>query len=428
MQSTKLNSNYYFALVDCNNFYVSCERVFNPKLLNRPVVVLSNNDGCVIARSQEAKKIGLKVGTPAFQCEDLLKKNNGVMLSSNYTLYGDMSSRVMETLSIFSPEIEIYSIDEAFLSFTENPALFEEIGARIRKTVYQWTGIPVSVGIAPTKALAKMANKIAKKETGSGVFVLSGREKTESKLSTFPVEDVWGIGRQYAALLKSHGIDTALKLSRLDDAWIRKNLSVVGLRLVHELRGISCLSLDLITPQKKSICSSRSFSRPVESLNELKEALADYVSNAACKLRQQGSIASAVTVYITTNRFKDGPQYCNSATASFTVPTNYTPDIIIAAGKLLSAMYRKDYKYKKIGVILSGIESADCRQIDLFTSYDSIQKNDRVTAVLDSINKRYGKKSLIFASEGIDQTWQMRREKLSPSYTTKWDELKIVLA
>jgi DNA polymerase V len=417
-----------FALVDCNNFYVSCERVFDPKLRNRPVVVLSNNDGCVISRSQEAKALGLKLGVPAYQCEEILKKSGGVMRSSNYTLYGDMSRRVMETLALFTPEIEIYSIDESFLSLEGIPGNPELYGKKIKQTVYQWTGIPVSVGIASTKTLAKAAQKIAKKESTSGVFVFRNKDETEEKLASFNVEDLWGIGRRYASHLKSRGIHTAIQLSQCDDAWVQENLTVVGLRLVQELRGISCLSLDLVAPAKKSICSSRSFSYPVESFEDLHEALSDYASNASRKLREQNSVASAITAYIETNPFRDVPQYRNSATVTFSVPTNFTPQIIGAAEKILSAIYRKGFRYKKAGIILSGIFPDECRQADLFAPKGSLARHDRVTSVLDAVNKRYGKKSLIFATEGITQSWQMRREKLSPSYTTRWEELKIVKA
>jgi DNA polymerase V len=415
-----------FALVDCNNFYVSCERVFDPKLLNRPVVVLSNNDGCVISRSQEAKALGLTLGVPAFQCEAILKKHNGVMLSSNYTLYGDLSRRVMETLSAFTPEIEIYSIDESFLSLEGIPGQPEQYGEKIKRTVYQWTGIPVSVGIARTKTLAKAANRIAKKESASGIFVLANADETEKKLSSFKVEDIWGIGRRYASFLKSRGIDTALKLAQCDDQWVQKNLTIVGLRLVQELRGIPCLSLDPAAPPKKAICSSRSFSFLVESFDDLREALADYASNAAHKLRKQKSAASAITAFVSTNPFKDEPQYSNSATVIFSVPTNFTPQIIGASEKILAAIYRKGFRYKKAGVILSGIISDNSRQTDLFAPAGSLEHHDRITSALDAVNKRYGKKSLVFASEGIAQSWQMRREKLSPSYTTRWDELKVV--
>jgi DNA polymerase V len=413
-----------FALVDCNNFYVSCERVFDPTLLHRPVVVLSNNDGCVIARSQEAKLLGFKIGTPAFQAESILQRHQGVMLSSNYTLYGDMSHRVMETLSMFTPEIEIYSIDESFLSLFGQKSLYE-YGQRIKSTVYQWTGIPVSVGIAPTKTLAKVANKIAKKE-GSGVYVLDNDKGIKLKLSTFDVEDVWGIGGQYSAMLKAHHIDTALKLSQQKDEWVLKHLTIVGLRLVHELRGESCLSLDLITQPKKAICSSKSFSRPVETFEDLSQSISEYASTAAAKLRAQSSAATLISVFISTNRFKDEPQYGKSATMKLNVPTNFTPHIIRCATSILETIFKKGYKYKKAGIILSGIVDNNHRQIDLFSNPVHLNKQDSISSTIDSVNNRFGRKSIIFASAGIHQDWQMRRAKLTPSYTTRWDELVIV--
>jgi DNA polymerase V len=417
-----------FALVDCNNFYVSCERVFDPSLAGRPVVVLSNNDGCVVARSPEAKELGLVIGTPIFTCEKILRRENGVILSSNYALYGDMSRRVMETLATFSPDVEVYSIDESFICLSGIASPLREYGERIRRTVYRWTGIPVSVGIAPTKTLAKVANKLAKAKGSSGVFVFERREDIIPRLVDFDVEDVWGIGMRYAAFLKSHGVDTALKLSRLDDAWARKHLTVVGLRLVNELRGVSCLSLDLVAPPKKAIASSRSFSRPVVSFGEMREAICDYASNAARKLRRQKSVAFVITAYIATNRFKDEPQYGKSGTIKLSVPTDYTPKILMCAEDILREIYRDGYKYKKAGILISGIVPSDCRQTDLFAPAGRTELESRLSATLDAINRKHGKKSLVFASEGMLQSWQMRRGKLSPSYTTKWDELAVAKA
>jgi DNA polymerase V len=413
-----------FALVDCNNFYVSCERVFAPELRNRPVVVLSNNDGCVIARSNEAKALGFAIGTPAYQAEAVLKKNNGVMLSSNYTLYGDMSRRVMETLSRFTPEMEIYSIDEAFLSLSGIPFPLNEYGDKIRRTVYQWTGIPVSVGIAPTKALAKVANKLSKKS--GGVAVLSDPSYIERALATFDIADVWGIGMQYAHFLKARGIGTALEFIRRDDRWIRKNMSITGLRLANELRGIPCIGLEQNPPPKKAICSSRSFSHPVERLDELIEAVSDYASNAAFKLRRQKSLASALTVYIATNPFKDEPQYGNSATVRFDAPTDRTPDILCLAAAILPAIYREGFRYKKAGIILGGIVSCDERQMSLFADTEKTVKGSKLCEVIDSVNVKHGRKSIVYASEGLAQSWKMRRGLLSHAYTTRWSELKTV--
>jgi DNA polymerase V len=416
-----------FALVDCNNFYVSCERVFDPLLMNRPVVVLSNNDGCVISRSQEAKDLGLVLGVPAFRCERILKEHNGVMLSSNYTLYGDMSQRVMSTLARFTPEIEVYSIDESFLSLTGIQGSLLSYGREIKKTVYQWTGMPVSVGIAPTKALAKIANKIAKKE-GTGVTVLDTDDQIHECLASFPISDVWGIGGQYAEFLLARGINTALKFARQKDEWIQAHLTIVGLRLAHELRGESCIELDLIPSPKKGICNSKSFSRPVESREELMQSISEYATTAACKLRRQKSAASVITVYLATNQFKDEPQYAQSATVKLTVPTNFTPEIIKTASAIMCSIFRPGYRYKKTGIILSGIVSDDCRQIDLFADQQELIKHDRLSAVIDQINRQYRRNSLKFASSGISPGWQMKRKLLSHAYTTRWDELKVVKA
>lgn len=416
-----------FALVDCNNFYVSCERVFDPSLRDRPVVVLSNNDGCVIARSQEAKALGLVIGTPAFQCERLLKSHNGVMLSSNYTLYGDMSRRVMETLSQFAPDIEVYSIDESFLSLTGISGSLEAYAHSIKKTVYRWTGIPVSVGIAPTKALAKTANKLAKKE-GSGVYVLMTPKETVECLASFPISDVWGIGGQYAAFLQANGIDTALKFANQKDEWIRKHLTIQGLRLAHELRGESCLDLELIAPSKQGIGSSRSFSRPVETIEEILQSVSEYASNAAGKLRRQRSAASVITAYLTTNRFKDEPQYARSATMRLSVPTNFTPDIVKAASSVIRDIFRPEYRYKKTGIILSGIVPEDCRQIDLFANRNDLTRNDRISSTVDNLNRKFRRNAITYASSGINPDWSMRRRILTPAYTTRWDELKKVNA
>jgi DNA polymerase V len=418
-----------FALVDCNNFYVSCERVFNPKLEGRPVVVLSNNDGCVVARSNEVKALGVKMGTPAFKSRDLFKKHGVIVYSSNYALYGDMSMRVMRCLENFAQEIEIYSIDEAFISLDKmQPDQVDEFIRRISETVKQWTGIPVSIGVGTTKTLAKIASRIAKKnpEMG-GVFNITDHPYLEKILTSLDVGDIWGIGPRYAKLLNSFGINNALHLKNSDDVWIRKHLTVMGLRTVHEMRGIECIPMELAPAPKKGIMSSRSFGRPVESLDELKESLSVYVSRAAEKLRAQKSAASVVHVFLTTNRHKKNePQYGNSATALLPMPSSYTPELISWAISRLELIYKPGYRYKKTGVFLSGIVPEDQIQLNLFSQDYPHEKNQKLMKIVDKINSRWGTDTLKYASEGTKKEWKMKREKLSPRYTTRWNEIPVV--
>ena len=413
-----------YALVDCNSFYVSCERLFEPGLKNRPVVVLSNNDGCVISLSKEAKALGIKTGTPIYKCRSVLESRGGAVFSSNYTLYGDLSSRVMNTLAAFSPEIEIYSIDEAFLNLKgiEEPLL--NYGRSIKRRVEQHTGIPVSIGIAPTKTLAKAASRHAK--NNSGVSVLDTKKEITGFLAEFDVSDIWGIGGRYAELLKKHGIDTALKLTEKDDAWIKKKLTIVGLRMVYELRGKGCINLETDIPPKKTICSSRSFGKLITEKDELMQALSQYASRAAQKLREQRCSASALTVFIATNPFKDGPQYSNSATAVFNTAENYSPAFIKAAGSLLNRIYKPGYKYKKAGIILADIIRDSSKQYDLFSDYEKIEKRENISRVMDSINARYGRNAINICTGGFNNDWEMRREYLSPAYTTDFNQLKVI--
>jgi DNA polymerase V len=413
------------ALVDCNNFYVSCERFFNPSLEAKPVVVLSNNDGCVIARSNEAKALGIKIGTPFFQCTALLKEADGCYLSSNYALYGDMSRRVYQVLSECTPEIEQYSIDESFLSLSGVRAL-SETGRHIRHMVHQYTGIPVSVGIAPTKVLAKLANRMAKKGSEHrGVYCIESDDDRVRALSSFTVADIWGIGPNYARMLAAHGIDSALRLCECDDHWIKKRLTVVGFRIVQELRGISCLDIETDIEAKKNICSSRSFGTPVTSIDDLFEAVAQYASTALEKLRRQHSAAASVTVFVATNRFKDEPQYGNSATLHFCNPSAYTPAFISAARKLIDVIYRPGYRYKKAGIIISDIVSQDDAPVSLFSSPDDEKRKNRLMKTVDALN-RGGQTRIRMGNTLTRKKWEMRREFLSPSYTTRWDDIVLV--
>lgn len=424
MSSTKPNKSL-FALLDCNNFYVSCERVFNPRLTGKPVVVLSNNDGCVIARSNEAKALGVPMGAPAFQCRDLFNRHNIISCSSNYALYGDMSHRVMQTLTQFTPDLQIYSIDEAFL-LMNGPTPADAL--KIRQTVLQWTGIPVSIGIASTKTLAKVANRHAKKKLPQqGVFILEEEKLIKEVLSDLPVEDVWGIGRQLTVKLRKHGIYTAWELAQAEETWIKKNFSVVVLRTVLELRGISCLSLSEAVPAKKSIICSRSFGRAVTELDELSEALASYTARAAEKLREQGSVASFIEVFLESKRSGEEWVYAPAVQMILAEPTDYTPLLIQKAKEGLSRIFRSGLAYKKNGVMLGGILPHRFFQPNLFAMHKTpVEKQRKLMELLDRTNARYGSGTLKFAAEGLLQPWKMKRDNSSPHFTTCWEDLLCV--
>lgn len=418
-----------FALVDCNNFYASCERVFNPRLEGQPIVVLSNNDGCVVARSNEAKALGIGMGVPEFQIRPLLRAHRVQVFSSNYRLYGDMSQRVMETLEQFCPDLEVYSIDEAFLSlggFAQRN--LTEYGRQIRRTVKQWTGLPVSVGIAETKTLAKIANRIAKRTPDlEGVCDLLACPDRNALLGRVAVEDVWGIGRNHARVLNQHGITTALQLRGVDDQWIRRRMGVVGLRLVMELRGISCLDLEQCPAPKQSLTCSRAFGKLIDSLAEMEEAVSVYTSRVAEKLRREQLAAMVLTVCLTTNEFKEGPQYSNALTLKLPIATDSTTDLIRSALQGIRAIYRDGYRYKKAGVMLTDLVPASQRQADLFDHRDR-RKSKRLMSALDSINDRWGAGTLQYASSGISNAWKTQFHRRSPAYTTDWDALPIVSA
>jgi DNA polymerase V len=380
-----------FALVDCNNFYASCERVFHPVLEGKPIVVLSNNDGCVVARSNEAKALGISMGVPEFQIRPLLRAHHVQVFSSNYRLYGDMSQRVMETLEQFCPDLEVYSIDEAFLSLLGFQRRdLTDYGQQIRRTVKQWTGIPVSVGIAETKTLAKLANRIAKRtpDTGGVCNLLTCADR-DALLGRIAVEDVWGIGPNHARLLKQHGITTARQLRGIDDQWIRKRLGIVGLRLVMELRGVSCLDLDQCPAPKQSLTCSRAFGKLINTLGEMEEAVSVYTSRVAEKLRHERLAATVLTVCLTTNEFKEGPQYSNALTLTLPIVTDSTADLIKSALQGIRVIYRDGYHYKKAGVMLTGLVSASQTQADLFDSQDR-GRTKRLMSVLDAVNDRWG--------------------------------------
>ena len=415
-----------FAVVDCNNFYVSCERVFNPALNGKPVVVLSNNDGCIIARSNEAKALGIKMGVPAFRMAEFLHQNQVAVYSSNYALYGDLSHRVMSVLEQFTPELEIYSIDEAFLNLAGLPVHLEEYARKIRATVLKNIGIPVSVGIGPTKVLAKTANHYAKKvPENQGIYVLDSPAKIDEALKLFAIDEVWGIGRQYSKLLKSIGVKTAWDFIQLQDGWVKKRMTVVGLRVKKELEGVSCLEMELIPTAKKVICTSRSFGESQTELEPIREAVATYAARCGEKLRRQHSCAGMLMVFIHTNGFKaNEPQYERNFVCKLPVPTNNTMELIRYALFALEAIYRKGYRYKKAGVLALDIVPENQVQGALFDRVDRA-KHAAVMKTLDVINSKYGRDTLKIAAQGTgkDKKWRLRQEKLSPSYTTKWEDI-----
>ena len=410
-----------FALVDCNNFYASCERVFDPSLEDRPVVVLSNNDGCIVARSNEAKTLGIGMGTPYFKALPILEKHDVQVFSSNYSLYADMSNRVMETLSQFTPEMEVYSIDEAFLNLAGIPGDLTDYGRRIRKTVKQWTGIPVSIGIAKTKTLAKVAGRIAKKsEKADGVLDLTDSPWLDKALSQVEVGDVWGIGRKISQKLHKVGVLTALQLRDTDIDWIKSTFSIEVVRTVRELRGQCCYELEESPPPKKGITVSRSFGQNITDINHLQEATAVYVARAAEKLRSEGLAAGVMTVFAMTSRFVE-KRYYNRHITTFEVATNDTQELLATAMTSIKKLYRSGYEYKKSGVMLMGLVPRDKVQGNLFYIRDR-KRSGRLMETLDVINKR-NPAGIHWAVEGIEQPWRTKFNRKSKKFTTDWKEL-----
>ena len=423
--------NKTFALCDGNNFYVSCERVFDPSIQNKPVIVLSNNDGCVIARSNEAKALGIVMGEPVFKCEGLIKKHKIHVFSANFPLYGCMSGRMMSTLSQFSPNLEQYSIDEAFLSLDgfENQDLFK-YAQKIRYTVKRDTGLPVSIGIAPTKTLAKVANRIAKKSSAATaaadcVFCFTDQQHIDSCLEKVSVEDIWGIGSGKSEVLKRHGIENALQLKQAPDSWIKKNLTVVSLKTVWELRGISCLPLEEIAPDKKGIGISRTFGRETQSFEELQEAIAAYVARAAEKLRGQGSVCGFIQVFIATNPFKGTNQYSNAISIDLSPPTAYTPHLIEVAATLLKRIY-KPLAYKRAGILLAGIQAGSSTQEFLFDETYQDSRKQNLMKVMDRYNSNTNYGKMFWAAEGVEKPWFLKQTHRSRRFTSRWDEILII--
>ena len=413
MSSTQFTRK--IALVDCNSFYVSCERLFNPKIRKKPVVVLSNNDGCIISRSNEAKALGIKMGEPYFKAKNIIVKNNVNVFSSNYSLYGDLSRRVMRTLKRFNSAIEVYSIDEAFMDLSNfSDQEVEEVGREIRNTVLQWTGIPTSIGIARTKTLSKVANHIAKKKQ-SGVTSLIGIENIDSILEKVEINDVWGVGRQLTKFYQKNGIYNAKQLKNKSNTWIKKCSNVLSSRTAMELRGIPCINLETTSTKRKSCVVSRSFGKRVENFQELREAVANYCLNASEKIRSESLVAKSITVFVRTSPFqRNFGYYSNSKTIDFPIATNNSIETVKAAVSILEDIFRNGYKYQKAGVMLTGLSNSDGKK-NLFSSEKDLKINSLMKSI-DNTNYRYGRSTLSLASAGVHKKWNMKRE-----YSSKID-------
>lgn len=415
-----------FALVDCNNFYASCEKLFRPDLKDTPVVVLSNNDGCVVARSREAKLLGIKMGVPVFQIKSEMQRHGILAFSSNYALYADLSSRVMRTLEEMAPRVEVYSIDEAFLDLTgiESAISLVEFGQQVRERIGHWIGITVCVGIAPTKTLAKLANHAAKKYPATqGVVDLTNPDRQRRLLALVPVDDVWGVGRRLSKRLNALGITTALDLANASPRAIRDQFSVVLERTVRELNGESCIELEEIPPTKKQIVCSRSFGAKVTQFELLREAVCEYATRATEKLRKEQQQAKVLTVFIRTSPFKDNePQYSNSASGELLIPSCDTRDFIELASHLIKRIWKDGFRYAKAGVMLSDFYDSGMFQPGLFDDVSTRSNSQQLMSVLDTINQS-GAGKVFFAGQGTKKDWSMKREHLSPAYTTRWDQL-----
>ncbi|QQS31135.1 MAG: Y-family DNA polymerase [Sphingobacteriales bacterium] len=413
-----------FALVDCNNFYASCERVFRPDLIGKPVVVLSNNDGCVIARSNEAKALNIPMGAPAFEYQALFDEHNVQVFSANFALYGDMSHRVMSVLGEYSPDMEIYSIDEAFLKLTGFERYdLQEYGGRMRSKVLKWTGIPISIGIAPTKALAKAANRIAKKfpQRTGGVYIIDSEEKRIKVLKWLKVEDVWGIGRQHSKRLNGIGVKTAYDFTQLDEVWVKKHLTIVGLRLKRDLQGIPTIELEDVQP-KKNIATTRSFEKNYTGFDQLQERVSTFAASCAEKLRRQHSRCNSLMVFIHTNGHrKDLPQYSRNIVVKLPFPTNSSIELSKFAIQALKRIFKSGYRYKKAGVIVQDFTPENATQLTFFENSDS--RHVPLMQVMDRLNTAYGQQKIRLGSQDTKRIWKMKQERLSPRYTTKLSDI-----
>jgi len=417
-----------FALADCNAFYAACEEVFNPQLQDQPVVVLSNNDGCVVARSEAAKAVGIKMGEPLFQVKDLIARHQVQVYSSNYSLYGDMSARVMASLAEVTPNLEVYSIDECFLDFSGFSHInLTDYCHHVRAKVKQYTGIPISLGIGSTKTLSKVANYVAKRvSVYEGVFDLTAVE-AEPVLAQIAVEDVWGVGRQYARALRSQNIETALQLRDAPESLIKQRFGVTLLRTVLELQGLSCLPLELCPASRKGVTVSRSFGQTVQSLAELKQAVCTFTSHAAEKLRKEMLAATVLSVFVMISRFKDTPQYNNSYVITLPTATNDTAELSYFALRGLESIYRTGYQFKKAGVMLLDLIPIAVVQPDLFDTRRR-EKYQKLMEVIDQINSQMGAGTVQVAAAGLKKTWAMKAAHCSPKYTTCWSDLPLVKA
>jgi len=415
-----------FALVDCNNFYVSCERVFNPKLVDKPVIVLSNNDGCAVARSNEAKALGIGIGNPFFQIKSIVEGNGVHVFSSNYALYGDMSNRVMQTLAPFTPAMEIYSIDEAFLDFTDFAFTdLVDYARNIRNKVKKDIGIPVAIGIAPTKTLAKIANRIAKKSLkADGVLDLVPTKYRDLALKMTPIEDVWGVGRKLTPFLKSKGIQTALDFKAASSSLIRHKIGINGIRMQRELAGESCYPLEESPAKQKSVSVSRSFKTPATTFDELFQAVSLYISRGAEKLRSQGNFTEALTVYVMTSPFNTQPYYYNSKTGVLLTASNYTPELIKQGKNLLKQIFQSGRSYTKAGIVFPSLTRDGQVQLDLFDTTDR-SKSQKLMQTMDKINTSMGRHSVRYAAVGLSRNQLLNGtgNYSSPAYTTNWNQL-----
>ena len=415
------NNKKKIALIDCNSFYVSCERLFNPKIKNVPVVVLSNNDGCVISRSTEAKKLGIKMGEPYFKVKELVKKNNVQIFSSNYSLYGDLSRRVMKVLKGFSDKIEIYSIDEAFIDLSHiKDENIEDYGKKIRERVLKWTGIPTSVGISCTKTLSKVANHVAKKNKTGVIFL---KDNIDDVLKNFDISDIWGVGRQLSKLYIKNGINNAYKLKNISNSWVKKSTNVLGAKTVMELRGIPCINLETEETKRKSCCVSRSFGRKVESLDKLKESITTHCLNAAEKIRNDNQTTRSITVFIRTSPFdKNRKYYSNSLTIDLPVATNNSLELVKVAIEGLKKIYKYGNFYQKAGIIISKLSEAGEKNLNLLTPILE-NKSQTLMKAIDVTNAKYGRNVISVAQAGINNSWKMRREHSSKIDTASFDSL-----
>ena len=415
------------ALVDCNSFYVSCERLFKPSLIRKPVIVLSSNDGCIISRSNEAKALGIKMGDPYFKAKEIIKKNNVHVFSSNYSLYGDMSRRVMKTLKYFGTEIEVYSIDEAFLDLTGiSDELVELFGKKIRNTILEWTGIPTSIGIASTKTLSKVANHIARKEK-SGVISLINAKDIDTILEKININDVWGVGRQLTKFYITNNISNAKQLKNISNTWIKKSSNVLSSRTAMELRGISCISLETHQTKRKSCCVSRSFGKKVKKIQDLRESITTHCLNAAEKIRSESLLAKSITILIRTSPFQNKEiYYSNSKTIDFPIATDNSIEIVKTALIGLKSIFKEGFQYQKSGITLSGLSSPENNK-NLFSSI----KKDKIKNLMQSIdytNYRYGRSTLSLADAGLNKKWKVKKEHSSKIDTADFYFLPTVKA